>query len=925
LRKEQIHWGALNILQSFLLNHALPIYLYRPIINALVTVLSSGYIVQAQQKAHEMLLTQFHPITGGNHQYQEMVIPSLIGSLRHNDTTRAEHAQEILAQAGPLVTPYLQDELKKSLSEIACRRVVRVLGTIHDVRALPDIMALLSHSSLPMQQEVAIALRRFAPESIIPLIDTVLSPQANDSLMERAANILQNIGKDPALRDTCIFSICDGLLRVTPYGIRYLVLVLKDLGDRRSVPSLITLLQKVAQTNVDLAGIIMQALGVFHDVRIIPPLIDVLARSGPPLSNQAIELLSSFGEQALGNLIARLDVKIDTVLADRIRSTLLQMQPFPREQLLEAFKFVTDAQAEHLVTVFLAKNAEVASFLVDRLLHSHPRVQQYVRRMVSDMPSNASIPPLIDALNRSGEWLPVLAGYLLKHQESIPYLVERLGDNARNQAAYTILFRFGEHVLPHLMLGLDNDKAQSRTRDLLVALVRQNQAILPLVVSLFDPGASNLPTLSVRMKKQLSSVLVQELSDICVPALLQGLEVHHLVEHASDVLAELARSPHQQEMVLRAVLEALHEISRRHGAEITLIKIGAPALPSLDNLMTHPESEIVQSVQSILREMGPIGLPLIVAAISDSTNHKRQEVALQIFNTMPTASIADSLVKGLSSENQHEVEMALVLLHLRIAKETGRTFETREIIPALLQKAQSTNSYQHILAALILLGEKTVSKKDIANYLADFLLKVPKQSHNVIHIFPLLGGQAIESLTKILDKTEPLSSLHREVAGTLGVISPHERVVEYVNDLARYVIPAHKTVQFNDPKRNLYLRALGGLLASGNLAGNELADLMRKSKASSEREFFEVLFGFRKLPEIESLTTKLEDVNRNLINEQAVSKERLDEIFRLRNKLDSTRTDKEYFEQESQKAHMSLVQARQRIADLEQQLRNMHR
>ena len=922
--KEQIHWGALNILESFLLNHTLPSDLYQPIVNALVTVLSSSYMVDAQQKAHKMLLTQLQ--TDGDQQYQEIVIQSLIGSLRQHDKTKAKHAQEILAQAGSLVTSYLQDELKKSFSEVTCKRVVRVLGVLHDVRALPDIVALLGHSAPLIQQEVAIALQRFAPESIIPLIDIVLSPQANDSLRECAAHILKNIGKEqnPAIHNVCIHSLCEALARVPSYGTRYLVLVLKELGDRQSVPALITLLQQVALTNIDLASIVMQALGVFHDVQIIPPLIDILARSEPPLADQTTQLLSSFGEQALDELIARLEAKKDSMLADRIRSTLLQMQPFPHEQLLAAFTSSTDAQAEHLVTVFLVKNSEVVSFLVDRLLDPDPRVQQYVRRIVSDMPSNVTIPPLVEALNRSGEWLPILSDYLLQYQESIPYLIERLGDNARTQAAYTILLRCGEHVLPHLMQGLDNDKAQSRTRDLLVALVRQHQAILPQIVSLFDPAVSNLPTLSAQMKKQLSSVLVQELSDICLPALLQGLETQQIIDPVSDVLEELARSSHKKGTVLHAVFGALHEDARRHGAEIALIKIGEPALSGLNNLMTDPEPEIVQSTQSVLREMGPITLPLIVDAIQDDDNRRRQEVALQIFNTMPTKSITGYLVKWLCSEDQRKVEMALLLLSIRITKETGHTFEKRQVIPALLQDAQPTDSYQYVLAALILLGEKIVSKKEIANHLAYFLLKAPQQSHKVMHIFPLLGEQAIEPLTKMLDKTDPLSSLHREVAGILGVIARHERVVEYVHDLARYVATVQNTVHFEDSKRDLYLRAFGGLLASGNLGSHELADLMRQSRpASSEREFFEALFGYRKWPEIESLKMRLEGVNSNLRNEQRVSQERHEEIVRLTSNLERTRTDKELAEEEAQRRQTALQQAYDRIAMLERELHHI--
>src|SRR5205085_1449460 len=117
---------------------------------------------------------------------------------------------------------------------------------------------------------------------------------------------------------------------------------------------------------------------------------------------------SSFGELALPELIAALDVKEEGTGVQRVRTTLLQMQPFLAEPLLHATSSCSEAQARQIELILIQKG-DTAPFLVANLSHTQQRVRTFVHALLDKMTPQQIIEPLIDALKNPGE-IEVIAG-----------------------------------------------------------------------------------------------------------------------------------------------------------------------------------------------------------------------------------------------------------------------------------------------------------------------------------------------------------------------------------------------------------------------------------------------------------------------------------------------------------------------------------
>ncbi len=108
---------------------------------------------------------------------------------------RLPHANVIrtLQEIGTPATPFLLGLLDQQ-SELLRTRVVEIFKTLHDPRALPRLLHLISDTiSLRSAAGGAGALRFYAPESIPGLLDLVLS-DTSSAVAERAAQILISIG-----------------------------------------------------------------------------------------------------------------------------------------------------------------------------------------------------------------------------------------------------------------------------------------------------------------------------------------------------------------------------------------------------------------------------------------------------------------------------------------------------------------------------------------------------------------------------------------------------------------------------------------------------------------------------------------------------------------------------------------------------------
>ena len=184
--------------------------------------------------------------------------------------------------------------------------------------------------------------------------------------------------------------------------------------------------------------------------------------------------------------------------------------------------------------------------------------------------------------------------------------------------------------------------------------------VLHEIISLFNPRPPE------QARNLLLSVLTNELADVSIPPLLEGLEDAHLVDDVSEAFVGLVHKPGLQNDVLDVLLQALSIDERRRGAEIALIKIGAPAVPRVGEMIVHQDPAVARAAKLIMRDIGVPALPFIWNAHSDKNNPARRAAALEVFHSMPTEVIQDELVTLLVSHRAEDISMAVSLLLDRI-------------------------------------------------------------------------------------------------------------------------------------------------------------------------------------------------------------------------------------------------------------------
>jgi HEAT repeat protein len=942
--RQQVHWTILHILEHFL-KESQPARQLTPsqhalLVNALLQVLTSNYAPESQQKAQEMLVrlarTAEVSVAG------EKAIEFLVQNLSSDDDTVARATIRTLKEIGTPATPYLLGQLKQQTPEIMRVRIVEVLGAVRDLRALPYLLRFLDDPALVVQQQVAFALHAFAPESIPGLIERVLHSDS-ELVATRAEKILSEIG------DEVTTPVIQALSPVVPGRTHLLVHVLERIRNPRAIPALIGLLESPLassksppdsslqphQGEQTLQVAVVHALGQFPDQRVVAPLLDMLASSNPLIYEGAINALSYLEDVALDALIAALDGGIEeegpaealgesrkreveqkAVLASRIERALLGMPHFPGERLLEVLGQGSDAQAQHIINIFLAKGAEAAQVLVGNLFHTDRRRQNYVRYILGQMSGQVVVPALLEELNHpEPAWRAVIAEYLLKHpREAIPPLVGLLYDDERGHAAEIILLEFGPVVLPHLVPGLDalNNQAQERSRRILVTFVQQTPELVYGVVQLFNLSPPQ------RAHEALLHLLTNELVDLSVPVLLEGLEDAHLIGAVSEALVRLVnKDDAHSETVLNDLLAALRMEQRRHGAEITLVEIGTKAVPGVGNLITDPDTSVAQAAQNILCEMGVPAFSFIWAAHSDTSNRARRSAARSIFRRMRTVVIKDELVQLLQSNEPDDISMALALLLERMHDEALQSNGEHEMMPALLEHVQTHSDERaslRIIALLLLLGGPTVIER-ITQVLYDY----PNHQRLLVYAFLLLGEEGEEMLLEILHDPEASTMLRAEAASLLGILAPNVDIREYARMLGEYGLWAGqsvgKTGVLQPDRLAVSLRALGGLLAGGHWNAAELQNLRLRSKErSAERELYDILLGWRYSPQITMLENEL----------QTEQEEHRKSILRFSQEILSVRTQVADLEQDLERLRHEhgmrseeLEQANKKIEDLQ--------
>jgi len=922
------------------------------ILDALILMLSANYSwesdIQKQAQAILVRLGAGHiqlPTPGGaatnapitrplSRKTQEKTITLLIHYLASGDEMLADNVVGTLQEIGNVATPYLLEQLHQQPSETVRMRIIEVLQHVQDNRALPDILRLVADASPLVQKQVTSALQKYGNDSISGLIALIVT-DPNEQVAERAAHILSDMG------EKAVIPTMQALARIVSGRTRLLVLVLDTIHDPRALPALISLL-RTPQSDPLLTIAVIRTLSHFATKQVVSPILTMLASAQVQVSEEAIEALSTLGLLALDELVAALDTAQETPTTTRTRRAILGIVPFPGEQLLDLLPEVSNAQTEHIMTVFRMQGADAAHILVQNLFHKHEPTRYYVRQTLSEMPGSIAVPPLVEMLNRI-EWRALLTEFLLTFPDAaIPTLVNLLGDPERDKAAVAILPQFGPDILPALISGLDDPRntVQEHAHSIIVALVFQTPAALAKVVRLFA-----LP-LPLRAHESLLEVLTNELVEVCIPTLLEGLEDAHLIEDVAEGLVRLSRKLDWQQTVLSGLLEALSMAERRRGAETALIKVGASAVRPVGELITDPDLAVARAAQHILSEIGVPALAFIWTAHGDTSNRTRREAAMNIFRNMPTEIIKDALVDLLISDLPEDMAMAQALLLERIHDEASLPPANREMIPVLLEYVQihdRERSSLRILALLLLLGGDQV-----ISHLVQVLYEQPEHHEQLAYAFLFLGDEAREALLDILNDQQAPTRLRAEAISMLGLLGSSNELHEYARSLSSYGLSVNRSGLLKPDQLAIALRAVGSLLASGDWDIPTLQNLRRITPESSpQSELYHILLGWRYQPDINRLQSELQNerearkteimnLTARIVHDQAHIRElseeleqvrhehgeRGDELFQVTQEREDFRTTLEYTTQERETLRQSLMQSRQErelfLATLEQ-------
>jgi HEAT repeat protein len=857
----RVHQATLVILGYFLDDQCqFSLMQYMHILERIVPVLTSNYQSEphVQARARQILVREGRKDTGvaaPDHRW-EKVIEALVDYLPSEDDVVGSNVLQVLQDIGAPATPHLIDLLNHP-AEIVRVRVVSILQVTRDLSALPEILQMIHDSSSAVQQQVAAALRLYAPESIAGLVELVIDGPS-DVVAEHCMQILVSIGAP------VVEPVIDALPKIRPERTRLLVQVLATIHDPRAVPALIALLQ-TPQLEPLLSVTIVRALGQFQDPQVVPPLLSVLFSTDPLLYEQAITVLSQLGNIALPSLIGRLNVEQESLVIQRVQRAILGIIPFPGEQLIQALEESTAMQEEQIIAIFVQQGSEAALVLVKHLLHPNKRMREAIHRTLEQVQGAIAVPALLDALGQE-ELREVAGTFLLKYPDAaIPPLVNLLAEPDLGKIAADLLPQFGLVTLRPLVTGLDDRRPQAHelARHVIVSLVEQNadkQIILHQIVHLFNPPPP------VRACEELIGMLTQELADHSLNALIAGLEDAYLIDGVAEAFVRLAYNPEKQEIILNSLMQSLFIDEQRRGAEIALTRIGAAAVLPVGELITSHDQAVAKSAKQILRDIGVPALRFIWVAHSDRGNAARRESAMEVFRGMSTEVIKDELIALLVSDRHDDIAMAVALLLERIGEETKQSYEERIMVPGLVEYVQTHTVESlnlRIIALLLLLGEQA-----IVDHMIQALEDYVHPRKQLIYILLLLGSEAQELLLQVFNDPDTAKELRFELATVLGMISAPQEIIAYAQNISSYGLATNRTDIMLPEQLSIALRALGGLLGSGYWDVQRLLKLRKSSKSGEPaHELFSILLGWRYEPQIAKLQSDLEVQRETFKNE----------------------------------------------------------
>lgn len=924
----RIHYAALRVFREWLVEHQLSPIAHRRVIEALLLALTSIYKPQIRAEAGQLLQQQCDQ---ANHRFPErweQVVRLLIAALADRDEAKITSVMALLQRMGNTATPLLVKELQTSRQELALARIVRVIGVVRDPDALRRLLPLLDNPARLVAEQLTIAFQNYAPESIDPLLDVTLMHQSPGAA-RRATEILKSIGEG------CVPAVIRRLEPIKRERTQLLVEILVHTRRPQAITPLIRLLGKLQnEADSDLVKKVIQALQHFPDKQVIPPLIDVLSNWGAPYYQEAGKVLSGFGELALDELVAALDVEQETVAVRRVRTAILYMQPFLYLPLLNCFQSCSERQGRQIEKVFLERgDQETARFLVSQLSHSQQKVKLAVQRMLDRMPEDAVVEPLLDALGNPREY-DVISRLLRKYPTSIPKLVAILADVRRSRAAYTILLDFGPQVIAHLPSGLDapDERARNNSQRLLIALAegeqepQARQRILEQIVALFahlrrgSQGWNNLLDL---LTNQFVILWGEQFADLCIPVLLNGLMDAPSRDGCAEALVRLVRHhPVYKETILNALLKALEVKEQRDGAEIALIGLDEHAVDPVSKLIIDQNAEVAGRAQHILSQIGPAALQFVWQHYRDADDRRLQDAVRTIFRRMSIDRILGKLIEWLTAEDPLYIEMGLTLLLERILLEEEGA--SQKLIPFLLEyvcQHGQDDASQRIIALLLFARKETVIEH-LLKRLRDNQKNHPEWLPQIL-LLPGLAGKAQERLEAIVrGEQEATPQLRAELAAIMGLLRMDE-AEDFAKTLNQYSMlePEGATQQLQTRDLlSMSLRALGGLLAGGRWGVEELRRLRRTSKEGTpEHDLYSLLLGKHFSGDV----TKLEEQNADLKGqisglERQMRKEQTD---RMKENAGYER-DKQNWQRQKTALEGQLQQARYEKTQAEQQKRS---
>jgi len=719
-----------------------------------------------------------------------------------------------------------------------------------------------------MQRALSTALS-LQHESTGPLLQAILAPTATQHVIQVAGNALRQTGAG------CIPAICDAFLNMqvladaTEAGLKCLIEMLGEWkrdgriparaegGAVRALVALFKWLIEDVNLHAYLVVTMIPVMAGFRDQRIVTALLKLLGRPGILLEKiyeEVINGLSQLGAYAVDHLLEALNSPKETVLTQRVRQVLLEIEPFPREKLLSAFADTRTAVVQQVMLVFIAKQQEVETvrFLVKSLLDNsddHP-LFDHIQRTLNEMHPACTMPYLVEVLGQL-HWQVIKPLLRACPQPGIvlPLLVTDPVDVQRYVLVLEVLrdeFHFPT-VLPWLIPGLANDQTREHTRRLIATMARTYDGdLLPDIVRLFNPAIAQpepLPGPLPGVHRTLQEMLTTELAADSLPALVLGLAEPPLRESCTGALVTLAHVQQRQGEVIQAVLQALRNPAQRLGAHHTLVRCGDPAAQSVCHLVGGNDQDLTREACAILAEMGVTAFPYIYQLAHVPQHHTYAE---DIFHLLPAETIAKGLLAHFASNDRQKEAMAFYLLAMGMHDEQGVRLGSSSLTSALLAHTlEQANSDVRLRTLSALLFFSNGRRAEMAQQAVKAITRTSEAhfSTEYLRALLLLGKDAADPLGLAIHAPDVPENVRLEMIGALGTLAEDEQITAYVRILAA---GTDGTASLH---RARGLRALGGLLAGGVYHEKKLEaireELSARSKAQDRAacEFFDMLLG----------------------------------------------------------------------------------